>query len=318
MKSSVLKKILSSVCFVLILALLLVLLSYAFYPNKDENKLMQDVKPDGLLAEPDNSLDVIFFGDSEVYTSVSPVQMWKENGFTSYACASAAQYISLTDSFIHQALEHQQPKVIVIDANVVYRKMISDNALATATEEIFSIFQHHNRWKTMSPIDLNHGVTYTIKDDLKGFKYNNISIKGKDKKYMRKTDEILPISEMNKEHIRSISKFCNEKNVKLLLVSSPSSVNWNYRKHNGVQQLADEIGVPYLDLNLHNDIIKINWKTDSADAGDHLNFKGATKSSAFLGKYIAETYDLTDHRKDPAYSEWNDLILKYKELTKQN
>ena len=313
----VVQKIIGSIIFILLLALVLLLLSYWFAPSKSEDITMQDVKPNGVLAEPDQTLDVLLFGDSEAYTAFSPVQMWKEQGFPSFVCASSSQYISLTESFVHQSLDHQSPKVVILETNAFYRKMRSDNALITRLENMFSILQFHNRWKTMSPLRLDKNVSYNGKDDMKGYKYAKLTTKGKNKEYMVKTDEIEPIQKKNTQYIERIVQYCHDKGVKVLFVSTPSSKNWNYKRHNAVAALAKKTGADYLDLNLEKSI-QIDWQTDTADAGDHLNFRGTKKVCSFLGEYLYKTYQLEDKRNDPAYSEWNNLIDKYERLTAEN
>ncbi|MBR2589748.1 MAG: hypothetical protein IKE65_02365 [Clostridia bacterium] len=310
------KKIIGAVIFILILFVLLLLLSHWFYPQKNEDLTMQDVKPNGVLAEEDNTLDVILYGDSEAYTAFSPVQMWKEQGFPSFVCASSSQYISLTESFVHQSLEHQKPKVVILETNAFYRKMHSNNAFITRMENMLSILQYHNRWKVMSPLQFKSTQNYSWKDDMKGYKYAKLTTKGTNQKYMHKTSEIQPIPELNAQYVEQIVDFCNKKGVKVMFVSTPSYKNWNYEKHNAVQALADKTGADYLDLNLVD--LQIDWHTDTADAGDHLNFRGAKKVCSYLGEYLAKTYQLEDKRENPAFAEWNDLIPKYEYLTAED
>ena len=85
-------------------------------------------------------------------------------------------------------------------------------------------------------------------------------------------------------------------------------------KHNGVERVASELGVDYVDLNLGDAAtsIGIDWSTDSLDGGDHLNYSGAEKVSTYLGAYLKETYGLTDHRDDTSYSTvWNASLTQY-------
>ena len=138
-KKVVFRKLAGAAIFILLLALVLLLLSYWFYPQQSEDITMQDVKPNGILAEDDNTIDVILFGDSEAYTAFSPMQMWRDEGFPSFVCASSSQYISLTESFVHQALEHQKPKLVVLETYAFYRKMRSDNAFITRIENMFCL-----------------------------------------------------------------------------------------------------------------------------------------------------------------------------------
>ena len=312
-KKTAARKLIGAIIFILLLLVILLLLSYWFYPQKSENVTMQEVKPNGILAEPDNTLDVLLFGDSEAYTAFSPVQMWKEQGFSSFVGASSSQYISLTESFVRQSLEHQKPKVVILETNAFYRKIRSDNAFITRIENMFSIIQYHNRWKNMFPIQFDVGNNYTWKDDLKGYKYAKLTTKGSNDKYMIKTKKKKPIPKTNARYVKQITDYCHSKGVKVLFVSTPSSRNWNYERHNAVQELAKQVGADYLDMNLLE--LGIDWHTDTADAGDHLNFRGAKKVCKYLGKYLKDTYHLEDKRKDAAYQSWNDLIDKYERLT---
>ena len=79
-------------------------------------------------------------------------------------------------------------------------------------------------------------------------------------------------------------------------------------------QLASELGVDYLDLNVGDaaKAIGIDWSTDSTDGGDHLNFHGAQKVSTYVGTYLKEQYGLADHRGDETISAvWNASLGKY-------
>lgn len=56
----------------------------------------------------------------------------------------------------------------------------------------------------------------------------------------------------------------------------------------------------------------IDWKTDSRDGGNYLNIRGADKISAWLGDYLNQNYELTDHRGSQEYAEWQVDLAKYK------
>ena len=43
----------------------------------------------------------------------------------------------------------------------------------------------------------------------------------------------------------------------------------------------------------------------------HLNPRGASKVTAFLGVWLAENYDLEDRRGDHAYAYWDENLKKY-------
>lgn len=71
-----------------------------------------------------------------------------------------------------------------------------------------------------------------------------------------------------------------------------------------MQAWCDQNNVTYVDYNLRPEELNINWLTDSRDGGDHLNYSGSVKFMDALGKYLQENYELTDHRNDSAYSQW--------------
>lgn len=317
MKKELTKKGLSIISFFLILILVLMLLSYWFMPSKSEKHEIRDVIPNGLLAEEDNTIDVLFYGDSEAYTSFSPMQLWDERGFASFVCATSSQYISLTENFVHQSLEHQKPKVIVLEPYCFFRKMKADNSLITNIENTFSIIQYHNRWKNMIGLHLNDNQHYTWKDELKGYKFGSTVTKAKGGDYMKKTDEIIEIPETNVETVKRIVKYCNDRETEVLFVSVPSCKNWNYPKHRAVAELAKESGVRYVDLNLEKSV-NIDWRKDSLDGGDHLNFRGAKKVCGFLGQYLSDTYHLENKSALSQYDDWNEGIEKYRLLVNEN
>jgi hypothetical protein len=103
-----------------------------------------------------------------------------------------------------------------------------------------------------------------------------------------------------------------------ILVSSPSTKNWNFKKHNCINQYAKQHSLSYLDMNLSVEEMDINWNEDSKDGGDHLNLKGAQKATTFLGSWLKNKLELPDHRAEESYQPWNTQLEKYHKLIEQN
>ena len=276
------------------LVLILTLSSIIFSPKREAyNVIAVDEKERSINAEPENTLDVIFVGDSESYSGFSPLQIWAEYGNTSYVCGTTAQRLCDTYSLLQHVFEKQSPKLVVLETNCLYReagisKKSDDKSLKLAAE-YFPVFQYHSRWKGYVPLTLSTKQEVANERRMKGFRLRK-SVKPYTGPlpYMEKTTEIKPVSELAGE---------------LILVSVPSAKNWNYSRHNGVSELAEKNKILYLDLNLVEEI-GINWKTDTKDAGDHLNFAGAKKVTKYIGKYLSEKFQLTDHRGDANYQKW--------------
>ena len=95
------------------------------------------------------------------------------------------------------------------------------------------------------------------------------------------------------------------------LVQVPSQTTWTYARHNAVNDYAKKNGIPFLDLDLKRKEIGFSWKTDSQDAGNHLNCYGAKKVSLYVGQYIKNHVQLEDKRQNAAYAGWNDDYTTY-------
>ena len=122
---------------------------------------------------------------------------------------------------------------------------------------------------------------------------------------MTPSDAYAPIPKRNRAYVERIKAFCDENGAQLLLVSAPSTLNWNMARHNSTQAFADALGIGFLDLNTAHEQVAIDWNTDTRDKGDHLNYFGAQKATNVLGAYLADTGLLPSHKDDPAYADWN-------------
>lgn len=307
------KKAVGSLFFSAGLIALLVVLSMIFIPKNNMKAFgMEDVPANGILGEKADTIDVVIVGDSESYSSFSPMQMWEQQGFTSYVCGTPEQYLYQSETFLEKAFENQKPSVVVLETNAIYRKMSPSAAVMNTVENMFSIFRYHDRWKSMGSDDFLKPVNYTWTDDMKGYRYNNAVDQAPTKEYMIPTDQAAPIEALNEEYVKNMAEFCRENGVAFLLVSTPSTVNWNYSRHNGIEALAKEYNIPYIDMNLMRQEIPIDWTKDTRDQGDHLNHSGAVKVSSWFGKFVKEKFSLKDRRQDSSYSQWNDALGRYK------
>lgn len=303
------RKVVRSAVFLLGLAVILAAVSVIISPKREiYNAIAVDEKEKSINEEPENTIDVIFMGDSESYSGFSPLQIWAEYGYTSYVCGTSAQRLCDTFALLQHVFEKQSPKAVVLEANCLFReagieRKSGDKFLAAAAE-CFPVFQYHSRWKTYFPQGDSKKSQISRERRMKGFRLRK-TVKPYTGKlpYMEESDDIREVSGPAEEYIKKIRRLCRENNSELVLVSVPSAKNWNYPKHNGVEKIAGDMGLEYLDLNLVEEI-GIDWSTDTKDGGDHLNFEGAKKVTGYMGKYMNEHFGLTDHRGDESYQKW--------------
>ena len=312
------KRILAFFLFAVFLMAILLAASFVFMPKNNMSEFgMEESQANGILGEKENTIDVLVLGDSESYSAITPMQIWKDAGYTAYVCGTSAQSLNYTSVLLRRAFEKQQPKVVILETNAIYRKISSNQAVGTELANYFSVFQYHNRWKSLGLHDFTGKAKFTWTDDYKGYRYRTKVDPARQKEYMKPTDKVAEIPALNIQYVREMKQFCDENGSRLVLVSTPSTVNWNFQRHNGIQKLANDIGCEYIDLNLMNDRIQIDWSKDTRDKGDHLNHFGAVKVSRFLSEYLKETGLLTDHREDPAYAKWNDSLKKYETIVEK-
>lgn len=299
--------------FLLILVMLLGVVSYIFTPESYWEKQQHEETPvvHAVLNEPTDSIDVLFLGDSLVYSAISPMDIWEKYGFTSFDCAGTAQQVCASEELLRATLEKQSPKVVVFEPYSLFRKKKPKSMLETRINSMFPVFIYHDRWKNIDDACFSGFFGVNNTDDFKGFALRWKTEKGKSTEYMRETSKSKKVPDYNEEAFKSIISICEETGTELIMISIPSRKCWNYAKHNGIQALADKYGIEYIDLNLSNDRLSIDWEKDSRDAGDHLNYFGAEKVSDFLGEYLQNRYSLPDHRSDKKYSQWNEALERY-------
>lgn len=120
------------------------------------------------------------------------------------------------------------------------------------------------------------------------------------------------ISEKNLIYLNKIFDLCEKNNIKVILLSTPSIKNWNYQRHYNIKKIAKQKNIQYFDMNLDKNL-KINWKEDTKDRGDHLNYNGAKKVTKALGEYLQKLNILEDHRNDEIYDSWQKAAEKAEE-----
>ena len=115
-----LKKIVSIIIISLSIIAILYVISPIFVPKwttAEDDNMTQIVR--GFYAEKDNSLDVIFMGNSDMYNGMAPMQLWDDYGIASYAYTSSGQRMWTAHYMFLDALRSQKPKVIVFDVDEI-------------------------------------------------------------------------------------------------------------------------------------------------------------------------------------------------------
>lgn len=314
-KKKILNRVLSSVLFVAILVGMLYVLSYIFQPKSNAEKDgIHYSRANGVLGEPKNTIDALFVGDSEAYHAFIPLYIWRDYGITSYAVSTPSQKLVYSLELMRKTFDKQKPKVVFLETNAIFRKSYFEDELTYKAEEIMPIIRYHDRWKNLQLKDFSSAIKYNAIVNNKGYYFitkSEPSSAKSIKKYMKYSEVTAPILSTNQKYLKEIAKFCKKNDAKLVLLSTPSTKNWNYQRHNAIEKEANKLEVDYIDLNLMRDDIPINWKKETKDKGDHLNYSGAVKVTNFMGQYLSKTGLFADKRNDPKYSDWDKCLSEF-------
>lgn len=322
---------------------ILVYCSNLFIPKwiSHDNGNMMSFIIKGFYAEDKNTLDVVFTGNSDVFRGVSPMVIYKKYGITSYNYVSSGERSWMAYGMFKEVFRLQNPKIILFNVDELYSdnqpsdgnyskafdnmkfskvkiETIFDNTYEKAKTKkighIMPILSYHNRYIELTKEDFKYSI-YDWSNPTKGMEITAISQEFIDiNNYMKRNNNLETLPEINLKYLNKIVELCKREKTELILMELPSPDSWSYSKHNMFKHYAEKKGLKFLDLNLHNKEIGIDWKQDTSDGGDHLNIFGAEKVSNYIADYLNENYDLPDRRSEKKYSNWNTQLKDYEKI----
>ena len=119
-KGVVMKNLFKSILFIAIFILMVHIITYVLIPGKNVKEY--GVLKAGnyeILSEEDNTIDTVFLGDSLVYSSISPMEIWNEYGYTTFNCSESAQITENAYKQLEIAFEKQKPKLVLMESNLL-------------------------------------------------------------------------------------------------------------------------------------------------------------------------------------------------------
>ena len=312
------KHALRDLLFLAILVILLLVISKIVIPKDNSPEAgMPYASANGILSEPADTIDVVTLGDSVCYASFISLRLWEKYGFTVYNCGSSEQKLDYSEELLKQAFRNHSPKIVILETSAIFRDISLDEVLMDQAERILPVFSFHNRWKSLKTRDLDFSVHYTYKDYAKGYQFEDDAKAANTEFYIWETTDSVYIPMQNRSYIKHMKSHCDENGARLILVSVPSTVNWNMMRHNSIEELAKKLSVEYIDMNLLQKEVPIDWERDTYDKGDHLNYSGAEKVTGYLGEYLEKTGLLTDHRGDSSYQQWDKDLETFNRVIKE-
>lgn len=269
---------------------------------------------------PEDSIDVIAVGSSHMYCTMNPLEIWKENGISSFVLATQQQPLNASYYYVKEALKTQSPKVVIIEGFMGYvaDEYPGDGVAYDAVDPLrpslnkislireivpsdqrenyyFNILKYHSRWREVEAenFDIKNRLT---PDSYKGFVLltNSKPFEKSEIDYDKVTEKDIPSVPL--EALNSIKELVEENGAQMMLLIAP--YEHTSADISGVMKAertwAAENGVKVLDLNTLYDDLAIDGKTDFYDSG-HFNAYGAQKASRCIGDFLKDNYSLSSN-----------------------
>lgn len=329
--------------FLVILALLFHFMTLVY--GRDETRLVLDFK-----TKPENTLDFIEVGSSNVYRYFSPMEGWEKYGISGYAYGVASTEAPDVIWLVKDVLKRQKPKVLALEARCfvstknlgqlgvptyrvlknyrnpfkrweIIRHYCKTNDLKFKKDDLKYylplILEHENYWTMLRPDNWKRAVRGTPyvrepgEGPFMGYAFHNAVVPQPNIPY--NTEIVKPIRQGEEKALREILDYCESIGQEVMIVSSPFVyTDEEAGELNYIGSIADEYGIPFLNANKDNVEIGINWSTDLYNR-DHTNAQGALKYSNYVFDFVHEHYDFEDHRGDQKYQFLEEEDARYRE-----
>lgn len=304
------KGIILTVLFFVITYLVLYIIGIALTPeNKEIIQTYRTCSLSSVFSEEDNTLDVLVVGHSGVLYASSPMEMYDERGITAYNLAKTTQAPFEAYNTIVEVLKHQSPKVIVLNIDEFTYDKFDNLAKITGLDmlnKLFPVFNVHTRWRYL--IDEEHigrslTKNFSCAYEIKPYTGNKV---------MQPTDKVHNIIKPWKKYLDKICDLCEEQGIGIVFVEYPTKTFWSQARSNGFSNYANERGITFIDFNLIEDEVGIDWQLHTCDKGDHMNCYGAKILSCYIANYVADTYNLPSHKGEEKYAIWDKELADYR------
>lgn len=280
--------------------------------------------------EEEQEIDVFLMGTSHMMNSVLPMQLWRDYGLVSYNLANPAETMEATYWTLRIALETHTPKVVVVDVPYVGKAQseVSTRAMghlfmdeiplsALKLQAIWSLYPEGERAEYVLPLVTYHTRWEELFTGTEKMIETSACMRGAELRCGRsapapyvRTLERDETDMPGKQALREIIELCRSRGIDVVLMAIPYPADEpSQRIINSVQTIADEYGVPY--LNLFDEEGLVDFETDCYDEASHLNPDGAMKVTDHLGAQLVQRFRLEDRRDDPRYAHWNAALEEY-------
>lgn len=330
-KINIIKKIIGCIVFLSVLMFVLVHLTYLMrshtYGYDDRISIV------GLKEEPKDSIDVIYIGGSAAFVYWEPYKAYKDEGFTSYDLANNTIQAESVLTYLKYSQKYQHPDLYIIGLRSFqyYSEEPDETGLRLTSDSLdlginrFSLIHEYvqNRNPALDELALqldlinyhtnydalSNNVAWGLIDNRMDCSYRGCRIQ----QMWEELDEPVEFASNERADLipndikvmNEILDYCDTEGLNVLFVVCPYAITREeYEIYNSLGDIIVSRGYDYLNTNDFYSEIGIDFSTDFYNK-DHVNALGAEKYTVFLEQYLVEHYDLTDHRGQSGYEEWD-------------
>lgn len=320
------------ISFCLIFCLLFSMTTEIMKDKRCEGEYDVTNKVKGFYREPENSLDFVFIGSSQLYAHIAPAVLYRDYGITSYDFAANEQPLWISYYYIKEALKHQRPKAIVLEVFTIYGDDYEEEGvnhinlddlpwsmnkvhaiLDGVPKELqysyfFELAKYHSTWSGFyegkyaytfqNPVNVNKGYSpFVVYGEYEqGAKEEVVNCK-----------DCVPIPERAKEWLLNIIELCRKEEVDLIFLKTPNGNRERQMLYNSLEAFSMEQNVPFLNLNT------------VLDGEAHVNVLQAERITQHVGSFLTERYELENKRSGSAFpyrEAWEESVRSFEQAKK--
>ena len=334
------KRIIAIACFLAIIAYVYASATYLF-----RGTTLNDFNDDRLSIvgiKEEEPVDMIYIGGSAAFCYWYPLQAWNDYGFTSYDLGSTSMQAENILYLVKHALKYQKPELFVIgvrpfadysntgyEAGLRYTSDALDLGIdrlklirtyydrRLMDDDISSVYidiaKHHSRYELLSSPE-----AWGLMDNKGASLYKGANVISSyyylDELPSSNTGNRRELEPMASDTLYELLDFCKEKDLNVLFVVSPYILGQEYYElYNTMDDIVTSYGFRFLNGNDYFEEMELDILQDFSDKG-HVNVFGAEKYTDFLGRYIAENYDLPDNRAE-GNANWDEASAEFADVT---
>lgn len=324
------KQVIRIIVFVVLASLIFCFLTILFQINNGRDV----VGTYGFYLEPENSIDAVIVGPSQIYTSYYPAYAYKLYGYTSYSVSTSAMPGSVYITATKEVNESQKPQLYVYDIGGFTYKDLADESNVRKYIDNIPLFSK-NRLEAIEklvPEDqresyyfpfIKYHSTYNqivtagkvLKDEInqgrRGYSLlKNFTTTGSVGNYTTKyfkRDQKVDITNQGLDCLKELIDYLKEtKAQNVLFATFPDDINRTETKSSlKAHEMIKEYGYDYVNFSDFKDEMDIDRKKDFYNA-NHVNIRGAKKITECIGGYLSETYNLNTTHSEEIKKEWDD------------